>query len=63
MGHIEDYPGEDETTVNLTQGDSIVTVKFLQVESIFMQISDRCVMLLNGKKGLQLQVASHGVCE
>ena len=52
VGHMEDYPGEDETTVNLTQRDSKATDKFLQVESIFTQISGRCVMVLNRKKGL-----------
>ena len=63
VGHVEDYPGEDETTVNLTQGVSIATVKFLQVENIFAQISSRCVMVLDGKKGLQSHVESHGVWE
>ena len=63
VGHVEDYPGGDEITVNLTQGDSRATVKFLQVESIFTQTTGRCVMMLNGKKGLQLQVESHGVWE
>ena len=63
VGHVEDYPEKDETTVNLTQGDSRATVKFLQVGSIFTQVSDRCVMVLNGKKGLQLQVEAHGVWE
>ena len=51
----------DETTVNLTQGDSKATVKFLQVEKTFTQISDRCVMVLNGKKKLQLQVEARGI--
>ena len=35
VGHVEDYPGEDETTANLAQGDARAMVKFLQVESIF----------------------------
>ena len=61
VGHVEDYPEKDETTVNLTQGDSKATVKSLQVRSTFTQVSDRCVMVLNGKKGLQLQVEAHGV--
>ena len=63
VGHAEDYPGEDETTVNLTQRDSKATAKFLQFESAFTQISGRCVIVSNGKKGLQLQVESHGVWE
>ena len=53
----------DETTVNLTQGDSKVTVKFLQIGSIFTQIIGRCVIVLNRKKGLQLQVEAHRVWE
>ena len=63
VGHVKDYPEEDETTVNWTEDDSRATVKFLQVESIFMQISGRCVMVLNGKKVLQLPVESRGVWE
>ena len=51
-GHIEDYPKKDERTMNLTQGDSRAAVKFLQVGSIFTQVSDWCVMVLNEKKGL-----------
>ena len=38
-----------------------MTVKFLQVEITFTQICGRCVIVLNGKKGLQLQVESRGV--
>ena len=63
VGHVKDYPEEDETTVYLTQDDSTAMVKFLQLASIFTQISGRCVMVLNGKKGLQLHVQSHGVWE
>ena len=63
VGQVKDYPEEDKATVNLTQDYSRATVKFLQVESIFTQICGRCVMVLNGKKGLQLQVESHGVWE
>jgi hypothetical protein len=46
----------DETITNLTQGDSRATVTLLQVGRAITHICGQCVMVMNGKKEVQLQV-------
>jgi acyl CoA:acetate/3-ketoacid CoA transferase alpha subunit len=54
---------KDEIIVDFTKGDSLATLKFLQVGSTLTLISGQYVMVPNGKKDLQLQVETCGVRE